>query len=461
MLKIIPPRSYDFQEQPVQPLRVSSRGLVGTDKRAAEDRCGDVFLATLRRDPPQKDEMAIHVIALGDGEHFGPNRNGDYFSKEACRKYHDTFVKHARWYRGHANKDPARSYGIVKKSYYNPKAGRIELLVYLNAAPSAARRNGGKVADMELEKLASGEELPVSMATRVPYDVCSGCGNRAATRAEYCNHTVCVKYGGLQENIGKTFEDGHTLCALNPVCDWFDISAVVKPADRIAYTLGVYQAVKEASADGRVKCGAELAEELELAIPSWYIKTAGIGQSVEQHKILEKLAEYEKLVEKSPEYRKKLQEVARLFCQDLHGLPTFDSEEQKAAFMTALTKCAGLLSPPAFFKLLGIQAGGNLSGMYRRVLNEPDVLSILECNPYLAINEKQAQQTLKADTSRFSILPALFSMRPGGEVKTASYRTGPRLAREYVLYQLASLLSHQGSADFGKMLAVAASAAVL
>jgi hypothetical protein len=33
---------------------------------------------------PDKDHVAIHVVALGDYEHYGQNRNGDAFRKKAC-----------------------------------------------------------------------------------------------------------------------------------------------------------------------------------------------------------------------------------------------------------------------------------------------------------------------------------------------------------------------------------------
>ena len=99
------------------------------------------------------------------------------------------------------------------------------------------------------------------MACKVAHDVCSGCGNKARTRGEYCDGALC-KYGGLKDNIGRTFDDGHVLHARNPSPVWFDDSHVHKPADRIAWSLGRLE--KSAAAGQRFvgMGGAALADEI-------------------------------------------------------------------------------------------------------------------------------------------------------------------------------------------------------
>ena len=72
------------------------------------------------------------------------------------------------------------------------------------------------------------------MACRIPFDVCSGCGHKARTRAEYCKAATC-KYGGCHDNLGKIAADGHILHVDNPNPSFFDISNVFRPADRTAY----------------------------------------------------------------------------------------------------------------------------------------------------------------------------------------------------------------------------------
>lgn len=60
---------------------------------------------------------------------------------------------------------------------------------------------------------------------RVRWDVCTICGHRAPTRAQYCEHSMLH----LREILPETGE----LCAvLNPSPVFFDISMVFKPADR-------------------------------------------------------------------------------------------------------------------------------------------------------------------------------------------------------------------------------------
>ena len=92
----------------------------------------------------------------------------------------------------------------------------------------------------------------ISHNCSVPFDVCSCCGNKATKREEYCKAIedggMC-KAGGLSKNIGKMASvDGklQQLYADNTQPDFFDISNVFVPADRIAYSSGL---VKRASAD--------------------------------------------------------------------------------------------------------------------------------------------------------------------------------------------------------------------
>lgn len=146
-------------------IKCSSRGVVDRKsfvKRAcaSSDELLDKF-ASMEKKPG---EEYVHLIGLGSTEAYGPNRNGDGFSEAACRKYHPTFVKDARVYRDHKNTDKTKSYGIVKASAFNEAMSRVELIVALNATEAAAKANKGLLADKEMEKLAAGKDLPVSMA---------------------------------------------------------------------------------------------------------------------------------------------------------------------------------------------------------------------------------------------------------------------------------------------------------
>jgi len=239
LIKLVSPSGWDFEEQILQPVKLSSRGLLGQDRQDFLKRASATFLPALDQVKFAADEVPVHLIALGASEAYGPNRNGDGFKEATCRKHHDTFVKFAKFFRNHKNKaergDPF--FGVVKASAYNEDMRRVELLCALNAEKSAADRNGGFVADAELEKIARGEDIPVSMACRVPHDVCSFCQHPARTREEYCTQEKCAA-GGCKDNLTRLIKIGNDLHHLhvdNPNPTWFDISRVFRPADRIAY----------------------------------------------------------------------------------------------------------------------------------------------------------------------------------------------------------------------------------
>ena len=103
---------------------------------------------------PDKNHVGIHLVGLGDVETFGFNRNGDGFPKDACIKYHDTFVKHGAVYRHHKHTDRNLSIGDIKASAYNPDMHRVELYIHADKEKAAP----------ELKKLAEEGEIPFSMS---------------------------------------------------------------------------------------------------------------------------------------------------------------------------------------------------------------------------------------------------------------------------------------------------------
>lgn len=290
MIKIIAPNSQNFGDSVSSLIKLSSKGLVGSDLSSFVKRAGDEAAHLLKGIEFKPGEQPIHMIAIGATEAYGPNRNGDGFKEATCRKYHDTFIKHARWYRNHKNKDPQQSYGLVKASMFNEKMKRVELIVALNATKEAAARNKGLVADKEMQKIASGDDnWGVSMACKVAHDVCSGCGNKARNRDEYCTEDMC-KYGGCKANLTKVAEDGHVLHVDNPNPTWFDISDVYRPADRIAWVVGHYKAASGVYVAG----GAELAELAGVGASIGVLSgdlSADVGKMVE---VAVKMAELEK-----------------------------------------------------------------------------------------------------------------------------------------------------------------------
>jgi hypothetical protein len=325
MLKCSGINAYDFGEPTVALIKLRRDGRMGpNDRSVLEKRAGVEFVDRLRHVKLAEDEVPVHIIGLGATEDYGPNRNGDGFDRTECRAHHGTFQKYGRFYRNHINKDPDKSYGRFLDTAFNEPMKRIELLAGLNGSEKSAQANGGLVADKELELLERGDDIPTSMACKVAHDLCSGCGNKARTRGEYCDGALC-KYGGLKDNIGRTFDDGHVLHAKNPSPIWFDDSHVHKPADRIAWSLGRLE--KSAAAGGRIVGvgGAALAEEIGLTMPLELLVDPFMPSWVAHHvKTANLLAEAERQVEaEGPRdvdraFGGGVQERVRDFPDDLH-----------------------------------------------------------------------------------------------------------------------------------------------
>ena len=168
---------------------------------------------------PTPGKTYILVLAMGASEFYGPNRNGDAFRESELIKTHKTFETNAHVYKSHVNKDPAKSYGKVVKSFYNKDMHRVELILEIDNA---------KAPDI-VDKVNSGRSVAVSMGCKIKYDVCSICGNKAPTRAQYCTH--------LRNELNKIYPDGRIVAADNPNPKFFDISIVWRPADKTGYML--------------------------------------------------------------------------------------------------------------------------------------------------------------------------------------------------------------------------------
>jgi len=469
MLKCSGINAYDFGEPTVALVRLRRDGRLGPhDRSVLEKRAGVEFVDRLRHIKLAEDEVPVHIIGLGATEDYGPNRNGDGFSRQECRAHHGTFQKYGRFYRNHINKDPDRSYGRFLDTAFNEPMKRIELLAGLNGSEKTARANGGLVADKELELLERGDDIPTSMACKVAYDICSGCGNKARTRGEYCDGALC-KYGGLKDNIGRTFDDGHTLHADNPSPVWFDDSHVHKPADRIAWSLGRLE--KAAAAGGRVVGGAALAEEIGLTMPLELLVDPFMPGWVAHHvKTARLLAEAERRIEaEGPRdvdraFDARVQEPVRDFPDDLHTrnrlehmLGALAHEKIALALRDFLVLVAGDEKCAAdAYEAVAAQ----LPGVYGRLVRSPtlDVQvrdSIYAFNghgvePPLAmqtwagklaaahgVQPKQVQDRVHLHAIRSLAAPRHRGQDEGMLKQAADLGGAERLARQYAFYKLA------------------------
>lgn len=236
MIKQHAPSGLKPHESPVTVIPVLRSGLIGcNDMRGLLRKTGSEWLSTVTATPGRR---LLHVVALGCTEIYGPNRNGDGFRKKACREYHPTFVKSAKWYRNHKTTGP--HFGEVLQSCFNEDLGRVELLVSLYATKQAADEAGGEIDDIAMQRLDSNKDVPVSMGCAVPYDVCSYCGNKAKNKNYYCTDRNC-EAGGLSKKMGHVVRlpngDLHQLHADNQHLSWIDISHITtsRQADRIAF----------------------------------------------------------------------------------------------------------------------------------------------------------------------------------------------------------------------------------
>lgn len=167
---------------------------------------------------PNERVFYVHVVALGAGEYWGPNRNGDYFPEEELKKTYKTFLD-GHVFRLHENKDPAKAMGRVIGAFWNDRMKRVELVLEMDRE---------KAADI-LHRLENGETVDVSMGCKVDFDICSICGHKSKSRAEYCEH--------LKNDMGKILPDGRRVYAINPNPKFFDISFVRRGADPTAKVL--------------------------------------------------------------------------------------------------------------------------------------------------------------------------------------------------------------------------------
>lgn len=462
MNKVILPDGWCFDQMVVQPIKWARDGLRGEDLRLLIKQAGYEFADRVKRARFQPGDIPILLLAMGATEFFGPNRNGDGFREEVCKKYHPTFVKNACYFYNHANKDKKKSYGFVQDSYYHPDMHRVELLVCLNGTKEAADRNGGFVAEKDLQDLAAGRDIPVSMACKVAYDVCSGCGNRARTREEYCTDRTC-RYGGLRENITKVAADGHILHADNPEPVFFDISRVFRPADRIAYVLGRVKAAAAGEGIG----GAALAEIMGVDTPARFYgdhECPGV-------KLAYELAEIERHIEKEGSGGWSL-----AFAREVQPETTWHDHDGRVHQALAALAGEKIAMPlEGFLKLAmgdSLQAGGaveaiasRLPGVYSRMVEDGSVDKLAANNPFVPSGEmpparvrhwaakraaaysvarEHADRRVKVAAVRRA--GQLTEQRASQTIKVAGDAEG--MARAYALYKLGFLQAVAGDSDF-------------
>lgn len=253
---------------------------------------------------PSASKIYVLVNALGAGEFWSSNINGDFFGEAALIHRgpvygYETFYQ-AFAYKHHANKQPDRSFGRIELSVWNDLMKRVELVVVIDRE-RASQFGAQDVCD----KLDHGQFLDVSMGCKVPYDMCSICLDWAkyreaqstylpgihasvgqavlvfhrknpirgvsVTRDDYCEH--------LKGSLNRILGDGRKVYAINDYPRFFDISFVFIGADKTAKVMAKLALAYTGGSP-------------YVAVPSWQVaEEMGYEQpSTEKEFVMEKAA---------------------------------------------------------------------------------------------------------------------------------------------------------------------------
>lgn len=338
--KRILPEGFDFGIPPVEIINCGSRGL---DKTAMEKRAGsfDDTIQNIKGDPHR---TYLHVISTGAYETYSSNNNGDGWNEKSfdlkypypenknrthdvldggLSKYHDkTYMNKAAVYQEHHVKDSKPS-GEIIAAHYNNKMHRGELLIAVDTDKWAPR----------LQKKAMGQDIYLSIGARVPRDLCVVCGRQAKTASEHCEH--------FTKKRCQLMDDGTRCCVMNDSPDFYDISGVDVPADRIAFVLR-----KVASGSLAKTASSEAITTLSARVPMVFTKSAAI---------LQKLSKMEKKLE-SVVADDLEHEEEPAFVDDENAQKDFILRVENYPSDEIIDGCNRrgiLLSPGMLFKLLG------------------------------------------------------------------------------------------------------------
>ena len=361
MKKSFLPESFNFDIPPVEIIGVGSKGL---DKTAMLKR-GSAFEDVIDKLEKKANRTYLHVITTGAYETYGPNLNGDGWNGDSFElkfphpenlaktamvldgglsKYHDsTYMKDGAVYQEHQTKtagvDPS---GEIVAAKYDKMMKRGELIIAVDTEKWASR----------LQKKAKGENIYLSIGASVPHDICVICGRQAKTASQHCDH--------FKHHRNEVYDCGMRACVMNDAPDFYDISGVNTPADKIAFVL------KEVGSVDSLKKHASLQDTLVAARLATPTRPPMVLTKAAQ--ILHKLSRMEKQIEGIIEGDKKpdtdafkdSDEAKKDFLLQVENFPAeevIDSSSRKGI----------LLTPEMLFKLLGKESEDEDS-----VLNECD-----------------------------------------------------------------------------------------
>ena len=388
---------------------------------------------------PAEGKTYILVLAMGASEFYGPNRNGDAFKESELKKTHHTFETNAHVYKSHVNKNPAKAYGEVVKSFYNDDMHRVELVLAID---------NSKAPDI-VKKINSGRSVAVSMGCKIKFDVCSICGNKAPTRAQYCKH--------LRNELNKIYPDGRIVCADNPNPTFFDISIVWRPADKTGYMLK-----KVASTRSLGSSSAWLAEKLaaRVTLAKYLGKAAeieklvsGVGIGVDTNKPPSDTNSSNNFLNKQW-LSTVVPRLSSSFVEINDEDKDYLSQRNLPKVLASLSSMGIFLATPEFLDLIYLKMIGKKApeGLATNLVNlQGDIFEMLSKHPELAedliLNKvaptgaEESDTAVKDKMAKYiplrSLDEAWILSRPSGFLKEASLdlcSTSTNLARSTVTY---------------------------
>lgn len=198
------------------PMKVSSYQIIDPPEQdqASFDKIARTldFPAGVTYDP---DYVYLWIRIVSAGEFYGPNKNGDYFPLAELVRSYETF-RDAHPFKNHENKDVGKAIGRIFDVRYDEEMVTVEVFKAIDK----------KVAPEIARGYLKGYLTDVSMGCKVPYTVCSVCGNKARRASEFCDH---VKRHRLE-----FLDSGERVYEINFEPRFHDSSVVLNGAERVA-----------------------------------------------------------------------------------------------------------------------------------------------------------------------------------------------------------------------------------
>ena len=221
-------------------------------------------------------EVAEDNTYVVDIQGHNSNKNGDGWPKEACESRCHTFVSEGAFFREHRNRSKKEAIGSIKLAGFHPEMQRIETVLW----------GDKRKAEEEYELAKAGKALSFSMSARVPYDICTCCGNRAKKASLYCSH--------LKHHMNQWMPEFRKYAyAINDKPTFYDMSKVATPADRIARYLEYRFAddeLRKAASANLIITGSDWAEFEGVCVPD---PEEPMSFPILKHAMLSKLAQEE------------------------------------------------------------------------------------------------------------------------------------------------------------------------